>query len=173
MSAIQRVSRSFNVCIYTGILQHRAKVVEKGDASKAKAKMYVLRGIECRGEIKALGTFTHIGVLSSAWCPGGRTTAKPFCQMKGKAFTQSISQTATVHKPSWSMKLLLCDLNPAHFNLMIRFFSLWVVRWFYTDLSAPLVTCTITPQRTQMLKIQIIILTLSPSSVFKRNATMS
>lgn len=129
MSAIQRVSRSFNVCIYTGILQHRAKVVEKGDASKAKAKMYVLRGIECRGEIKALGTFTHIGVLSSAWCPGGRTTAKPFCQMKGKAFTQSISQTATVHKPSWSMKLLLCDLNPAHFNLMIRFLSLWETEW--------------------------------------------
>ena len=23
---------------------------------------------------------TYIGVLSSAWCPGGRTTAKPFCQ---------------------------------------------------------------------------------------------
>jgi hypothetical protein len=22
---------------------------------------------------------THMGVLSSAWCPGGRTTAKPFC----------------------------------------------------------------------------------------------
>lgn len=25
------------------------------------------------------GSGTHMGVLSSAWCPGGRTTAKPFC----------------------------------------------------------------------------------------------
>lgn len=45
---------------------------------------------------------THIGALSSAWCPGGRTTANPFCQEKENMFTSSRSQTATVYKVQWA-----------------------------------------------------------------------
>lgn len=61
---------------------------------------------------------------------------------------QAHFQTATGHKPSCSMNLPLRELKPAHFKVMVKF-SLGdrVVRWFYTDLSAPLVTCTITPQK--------------------------
>lgn len=35
---------------------------------------------------------THMGELSSAWCPGGRTTAKPFCQ---EGENSSKAQTAS------------------------------------------------------------------------------
>lgn len=39
-----------------------------------------------------------MGVLSSAWCPGGRTTAKPFYRHRGARGDQSAVLTISQHK---------------------------------------------------------------------------
>lgn len=40
----------------------------------------------------------HMGVLSSAWCPGGRTTAKPFCRHREERGDQSAGLTTSQHE---------------------------------------------------------------------------
>lgn len=34
--------------------------------------------VYAQSELNVMVALPYIGVLSSAWCPGGRTTAKPF-----------------------------------------------------------------------------------------------
>lgn len=49
------------------------------------------RGVSTRGW--GLMEQTYIGVLSSAWCPGGRTTAKPFCKQQEQTLVTQLQLT--------------------------------------------------------------------------------
>lgn len=62
-----------------------------------------LKKFDKSAAIKAGSDLTYIGVLSSAWCPGGRTTAKPFCQGKQKhSHTHGTLHTVTL---LWSIEI--------------------------------------------------------------------